>query len=52
MKIFGRLLKNKGEGMEIKNEFAERLVNCKWLQNCSKQEEFGFEVEYVKSKKQ
>ena len=38
--------------MEIKNEFAERLLNCKWLQNCGKQEDFGFEVEYVKSKKQ
>lgn len=38
--------------MEIKSEFAEQLLNCKWLQNRGKQEELGFEVEYVKSKTQ
>ena len=38
--------------MEIKNEFIEQLLNCKWLQNCGKQEDLGFEVEYVKTKKQ
>lgn len=38
--------------MEIKNEFTEQLLNCKWLYNCGKQGDLDFDVEYVKSKKQ
>lgn len=38
--------------MVIKAEFAEQMLNCKWLFRCGQQEDLNFEVEYIKSKKQ
>lgn len=35
--------------MEIKESFINQIMKCSWLENCGKEGNFGFEVEYIKS---